>query len=101
MSQNYQSYSLGIGKNLGSFGAVSVDVTQAKSTFNDGRKQQGQSYRFRYNKNLNNIGTNIALAGYRYSTSGFYSLSEVFDLSLIHISEPTRQLASSRMPASA
>ncbi|NBM27702.1 fimbria/pilus outer membrane usher protein [Proteus sp. G4417] len=79
LSQNYQSYSLGVGKNLGSFGAVSVDVTQAKSTFNDGRKQQGQSYRFRYNKNLNNIGTNIDLAGYRYSTSGFYSLSEVFD----------------------
>ncbi|HHR5952799.1 TPA: fimbria/pilus outer membrane usher protein, partial [Providencia alcalifaciens] len=41
--------------------------------------EQGQSYRFRYNKNINDIGTNIALAGYRYSTKGYYSLSEVFD----------------------
>ncbi|WP_219495612.1 fimbria/pilus outer membrane usher protein [Proteus terrae] len=79
LSQDYQSYSLGAGKNLGVFGAISVDITHANSTFNDGTKQQGQSYRFRYNKNLNNIGTNIALAGYRYSTNGFYSLSEVFD----------------------
>ncbi|WP_193016393.1 fimbria/pilus outer membrane usher protein [Proteus sp. FME41] len=79
LSQDYQSYSMGAGKNLGVFGAVSVDITHASSTFNDGVKQQGQSYRFRYNKNLNDIGTNIALAGYRYSTSGFYSLSEVFD----------------------
>ncbi len=45
----------------------------------DDSKERGQSYRFRYNKNLNDIGTNIALAGYRYSTQGYYSLSEVFD----------------------
>ncbi|MBI6528649.1 fimbrial biogenesis outer membrane usher protein [Proteus vulgaris] len=79
LSQDYQSYSLGAGKNLGVFGAISVDITHASSTFNNGIKQQGQSYRFRYNKNLNDVGTNIALAGYRYSTNGFYSLSEVFD----------------------
>lgn len=79
LSQDYQSYSLGAGKNLGVFGAISVDITHASSTFDNGIKQQGQSYRFRYNKNLNDVGTNIALAGYRYSTNGFYSLSEVFD----------------------
>ena len=32
---------------------------------------------------------------------GFAMNYEVIDLSLIHISEPTRQLASSRMPSSA
>lgn len=79
ISEKYQSYSLGAGQNLGQFGALSVDVTHASSTFVDDTKEQGQSYRFRYNKNLNDIGTNIALAGYRYSTKGFYSLSEVFD----------------------
>ncbi len=42
-------------------------------------RKKYQSYRFRYNKNINDIGTNIALAGYRYSTKGFYSLAEVFD----------------------
>ena len=79
ISENYQSYSIGSGQNLGRFGAISIDITQANSKLQDDQKESGQSYRFRYNKNLNDIGTNIALAGYRYSTKGFYSLSEVFD----------------------
>ncbi|SUC34137.1 Outer membrane usher protein fimD precursor [Providencia rustigianii] len=79
LSEHYQSYSIGTGQNLGRFGALSVDITHADSTLSNGQKESGQSYRFRYNKNLNDIGTNIALAGYRYSTKGFYSLAEVFD----------------------
>lgn len=79
LSDNYQSYSIGVGKNLGALGAISIDVTQANSTLNNGNTSRGQSYRFRYNKNLNTFGTNIALAGYRYSTNGYYSLAEVFD----------------------
>lgn len=79
LSNNYQSYSIGAGKNLGALGAISIDVIQANSTLNNGNTSHGQSYRFRYNKNLNTLGTNIALAGYRYSTDGYYSLAEVFD----------------------
>lgn len=79
LSDDYQSYSVGAGQNLGQFGAVSIDVTQSHAKLRSDIKKRGQSYRFRYNKNLNDIGTNIALAGYRYSTEGFYSLSEVFD----------------------
>lgn len=79
LSEDYQSYSIGAGKNLGILGAISIDVTQSQAKLRNDTKKRGQSYRFRYNKNLNDIGTNIALAGYRYSTEGFYSLSEVFD----------------------
>ncbi|EML7933726.1 fimbria/pilus outer membrane usher protein [Providencia rettgeri] len=79
LSNKYQSYSIGAGQNMGDFGALSIDITQAQSTLSDSTKKEGQSYRFRYNKNLNDIGTNIALAGYRYSTKGFYSLAEAFD----------------------
>lgn len=78
-SNHYQAYSIGVGQNLGALGAISIDVTQANSKLNNGDTSRGQSYRFRYNKNLNTIGTNIALAGYRYSTDGYYSLAEVFD----------------------
>ncbi|MEY0161132.1 fimbria/pilus outer membrane usher protein [Providencia rettgeri] len=78
-SEKYQSYSIGAGQNLGRFGALSIDITQSHAKMRDDSKERGQSYRFRYNKNLNDIGTNIALAGYRYSTQGYYSLSEVFD----------------------
>ncbi|MEX5926860.1 fimbria/pilus outer membrane usher protein [Providencia hangzhouensis] len=79
VSEHYQSYSIGAGKNLGRFGALSIDITHANSTLSNDATENGQSYRFRYNKNINDIGTNIALAGYRYSTKGFYSLAEVFD----------------------
>lgn len=79
LSNNYQSYSIGMGQNLGALGALSLDITQAHSTLNEGNISRGQSYRFRYNKNLNTLGTNISLAGYRYSTRGYYSLTEVFD----------------------
>ncbi|EOE1545787.1 MULTISPECIES: fimbria/pilus outer membrane usher protein [Providencia] len=79
VSEHYQSYSIGTGQNLGRFGALSIDVTHANSTLSNDVTEKGQSYRFRYNKNINDIGTNIALAGYRYSTKGFYSLAEVFD----------------------
>ncbi|WP_244212353.1 fimbria/pilus outer membrane usher protein [Buttiauxella izardii] len=78
-SSHYQSLALGAGKNLGDFGAVSADVTQAWSTLQDQPKDSGQSWRARYSKNIVQTGTNFAIAGYRYSTSGYYSLQEVMD----------------------
>jgi outer membrane usher protein len=75
----YQSLALGMGKNLGDFGALSADVTQAWSTMQDRAKQEGQSWRLRYSKNIVQTGTNFAIAGYRYSTDGYYSLQEVLD----------------------
>ncbi|VEH53296.1 fimbria/pilus outer membrane usher protein [Providencia rustigianii] len=78
-ADHYNAQSFGFGKNLGDFGALSLDITYANASLNDNSSHQGQSYRFRYNKNLNAIGTNIALAGYRYSTDGYYSLSETLD----------------------
>lgn len=78
-ASKYQSLALGLGKNLGDFGAVSTDVTQAWSKMQDRQKQDGQSWRVRYSKNLVKTGTNFAIAGYRYSTSGYYDLQEVLD----------------------
>ncbi|ECC1660467.1 fimbrial biogenesis outer membrane usher protein [Salmonella enterica subsp. salamae] len=78
-SQHYQSLLTGVGKNFGSLGAVSVDGTQAWSTQKDQDKESGQSWRIRYSKNILETGTNISIAGYRYSTSGYYTLPEVLD----------------------
>lgn len=78
-SSKYQSLALGLGKNMGDFGAFSTDVTQAWSTPNDLDKTSGQSWRIRYNKNFQDSGTDLAIAGYRYSTSGYYDLQEVMD----------------------
>ncbi|MDK9550880.1 fimbria/pilus outer membrane usher protein [Lelliottia sp. V89_10] len=78
-SSKYQSLAAGVGKNMGDFGALSADVTQGWSTPQDGVKTDGQSWRARYSKNLMNTGTNFAIAGYRYSTSGYYGMQEVLD----------------------
>ncbi|HED6238913.1 TPA: fimbrial biogenesis outer membrane usher protein [Enterobacter sichuanensis] len=78
-SGKYQSLALGVGKNMGDFGALSADITQAWSSPADIAKTQGQSLRARYSKNLLNTGTNFSIAGYRYSTRGYYGMQEVLD----------------------
>lgn len=75
-SANYHAMALGLGFNLGNFGAVSFDATQARSMLADDTEHKGQSFRFLYAKSLNSVGTNFQLLGYRYSTEGFYTLDE-------------------------
>jgi outer membrane usher protein len=78
-ASHYQSAALGMGKNLGDYGAISVDITQALSTVKDQDKRSGQSMRARYSKDILQTGTNVTIAGYRYSTSGYYSMQDVMD----------------------
>ncbi len=77
VSKDYQSAILGIGRNLGEFGALSFDLTHAESQLQNGLKLSGQSLRFLYAKSLIRMGTTFRLLGYRYSTEGFYTLNEV------------------------
>lgn len=76
LSDNYQAMATGTGLNMGNWGAVSVDVTQAKSTLIDDTVHTGQSWRMLYAKSLNKSGTNFQLTGYRYSTAGFYTFTD-------------------------
>lgn len=78
-SSKYHSLAAGMGKNLGDFGAFSTDVTQAWSTPQNMQRNSGQSWRIRYSKNFVGTGTHFAIAGYRYSTSGYYGMQEVLD----------------------
>lgn len=76
LADRYRAFNLGVGKNMGILGALSVDVTQANATLPDDSKHQGQSVRFLYNKSLSDVGTNIQLVGYRYSTRGYFSFAD-------------------------
>ncbi|WP_155965372.1 fimbria/pilus outer membrane usher protein, partial [Yersinia massiliensis] len=76
LADRYSAFNLGMAKDLGIAGAVSLDITQARATLPDDSSHQGQSLRFLYNKALNEWGTNLQLLGYRYSTSGYYSLAD-------------------------
>ncbi|CAJ1293605.1 hypothetical protein JMT78AECX_JMT78AEC_03894 [Escherichia coli] len=71
-----QDLNLGIGKDLGLFGAFSFDITQANTTLADDTRHSGQSLKSVYSKSFYQTGTNIQVAGYRYSTQGFYNLSD-------------------------
>ncbi|WP_196208222.1 fimbria/pilus outer membrane usher protein [Citrobacter sp. Res13-Sevr-PEB04-36] len=75
-AEDYASAALGMGKDMGSFGAISVDITQARSQFDDGEDESGQSYRFLYSKRFDDTDTTFRLVGYRYSTQGYYTLNE-------------------------
>lgn len=76
LADRYRAFNLGVGKNMGELGALSVDIIQANATLPDDSQQQGQSVRFLYNKSLSDLGTNIQLVGYRYSTQGYYSFAD-------------------------
>lgn len=76
-SADYHAFMLGGAKNLGNWGAVSLDVTHAGSRLADGSRHQGQSLRMLFARTLNRWGTNFQLLGYRYSTQGFYTLDDV------------------------
>ena len=63
-SSKYQSLALGIGKNMGMFGAVSFDMTHSWSKMKDSQQDNGRSLRARFSKNFAESGTNFAIAGY-------------------------------------
>ncbi|ELW1647874.1 fimbrial biogenesis outer membrane usher protein [Enterobacter oligotrophicus] len=76
LSDRYTGLALGIGQNLGRFGAYSVDLTHARSQLADDKYYTGDSVRLRYSKLLNDIGTRVNFFSLRYSTQGFYTLSD-------------------------
>lgn len=74
----YQAGTLGIGKNLGSFGALSLDATRSSAdvdAHDSGRNVRGMSYAVKYGKTFDTK-TNLRFAGYRYSTEGYRDFAE-------------------------
>jgi outer membrane usher protein len=80
----YRAGVVGVGKSLGSLGAVSLDVTQAQTDVPSGSgvaagKEKGQSFGVRYGKAFE-TGTSVRFAGYRYSTEGYRDFDEAVRL---------------------
>lgn len=74
-SDFYRATQVGVGKSLGSIGAVSLDFTQAATDTLQGQTDTGQSYGLRYGKAFA-TGTSVRFAGYRYSTEGYRDFGE-------------------------
>ncbi|SDD02010.1 fimbria/pilus outer membrane usher protein [Paraburkholderia lycopersici] len=73
--QGYLSFMLGTALNT-PFGALGLDVTQATTSVPGERHYSGSSMRVSYSKSIPQTSTDIAIAAYRYSTGGFFSLND-------------------------
>ena len=76
-ADKYMALSLGIGRDLLAFGALSFDTTQSRVVLPDeyGVKSGG-SYRLSYSKSFDEYNSQITFAGYRFSEQDFMSMSE-------------------------
>lgn len=76
----YRAALLGMGADMKRFGSASLDITTARTTFDDGRHDaSGLSWRAQYSKDIPDTHTTLTLASYRYSTSNFYTFQEAID----------------------
>ncbi len=74
-AQHYAAGLLGIAVNT-VLGAIAADVTEARAAITDGYSSSGQSLRLSYSKLIRDTQTNISIATYRYSSSGYYSFAD-------------------------
>lgn len=80
-SQKYISATLGIGRDLMQFGALSFDATRTHAkikeiTSNNETSYNGNSYRLSYSKRFEYFNSQVTFAGYRFSEKDFMSMSE-------------------------
>ncbi|MGL5388513.1 MAG: outer membrane usher protein [Enterobacterales bacterium] len=76
----YNAASLGIGRDLMIFGALSVDATQSRASlpFQQGTLSGG-SYRLSYSKSFEEYDSQVAFAGYRFSEQNFMNMGEFLE----------------------
>lgn len=75
LAQGYVAGVVGAALNT-RFGAFALDVTQANTSLPGQPGRSGQSVRLAYSKLIDPTGTNIAVAAYRYSSSGYLGLPD-------------------------
>lgn len=75
LAESYSSVGMGNAFNT-PLGGISFDVTHARSKLADDQRSSGNSYKIDYTKYVGETDTNLTLAAYRYSSSGFYTFRE-------------------------
>ncbi|MGY2261845.1 fimbria/pilus outer membrane usher protein [Pseudomonas sp. SDO55104_S430] len=76
-SEHYQAMNVGIAKDLGSIGALALDITRSDADLDTRELDsvQGTSYAIKYGKTFPTR-TSLRFAGYRYSTEGYRDFDE-------------------------
>ncbi|MEY1577951.1 outer membrane usher protein [Providencia manganoxydans] len=75
-SERYQAASLGIGRDLLVFGALSLDITQSRARLPGSETYSGGSYRVSYSKNFEEYNSQVTFAGYRFSERNFMTMND-------------------------
>ena len=77
---DYNALSLGVGRDLMMFGALSFDATQSRARLPQQEKTlSGGSYRVSYSKTFDELDSQVTFAGYRFSQEDYMSMSEYLD----------------------
>ncbi|MFK3842507.1 outer membrane usher protein [Serratia sp. NPDC087055] len=77
---DYTALSMGLGRDLLAFGAVSFDSTQSRAKLpQQADVKSGGSYRVSYSKSFDEYDSQITFAGYRFSEQNFMTMSEYLD----------------------
>ncbi len=79
VAENYLSGAVGAALDT-PIGAFAADITQANANLKNLPSRSGQSLRISYSRVFAPTDTNVTLAAYRYSTSGFLSLADAMNL---------------------
>lgn len=87
LSNGYDALSIGVGRDLLQFGAISFDVTESRAQLMEGTKSGG-SYRVNYSKNFEEYDSQVAFAGYRFSERDFMNMNDF--MAAKQIREPYR-----------
>ncbi|MCY1280320.1 Outer membrane usher protein HtrE [compost metagenome] len=75
LADDYSSAMAGLALNT-DYGAFGFDIAQANTKLDGQADRSGQSIRLSYSKLIEPTDTNVSLAAYRYSTSGYLSLAD-------------------------
>ncbi|WP_086107417.1 outer membrane usher protein [Xenorhabdus vietnamensis] len=77
---NYNALSLGVGRDLMMFGALSFDVTESRARLpGENTTLTGGSYRLSYSKRFDQYNSQVTFAGYRFSERDFMNMGQYID----------------------
>ncbi|EPE7789826.1 fimbria/pilus outer membrane usher protein [Yersinia enterocolitica] len=79
-AQKYQSMAVGLAVSLGVIGAISLDSTlaraQVKTEGEPDQTKEGAAFRAQYSKTVNETGTTVNVAAWRYATRNFMNFMD-------------------------
>lgn len=77
LSDSYQSWAAGVGKNLYLLGALTADITQSRASLEQAPSTlMGHSFSLNWSKFFDSIESQVSFAGYRFSERTFMSMPQ-------------------------